>query len=118
MSQEYRDRLILGLREMAAFLESHPAVPVNAGIDNRLNAFVYTREELETAARSYPRWQKGYSDSHMWLRVTFAGALSLDLNINRSAVCRKVVIGSHEEPARVVEDVEWICDTPLLSGDR
>ena len=101
---------------MADVLESHPDVPAPHGV--QLDTFVDTREELATVARAYSRWEKGYNGDYMWLRVSFAGSVHIDVNIHRSLVCRKVVTGSHEEPARVVEDVEWICDEPLLSCDR
>lgn len=48
------------------------------------------------------------------------GILTLRISAERSQVCRKIVTGTKVVPAytipeRVEEDVEWVCDEPLLA---
>ena len=118
-----RAEVINGLRALADFLESHPAVPYP--VCTRLNAFVATRDELAAVARHGAPWAKQSNEQYFWLSRVFAGDprypdLQLDINIDREQVCRKVVKGTKTIPAqpeRTIEDVEWICDEALLASE-
>lgn len=114
LSNKERERaeLIQGLRELATFLETHPEVPTP--VYTALNVFVKTREDLSAVAR-VGSWQKKSNDQFFWLSRAFAGdpqfpALTLDINVDRQQVCRRVVTGTKvvpAEPERIVEEVEW-----------
>jgi hypothetical protein len=106
--------LLDGLRDCIAFLEAHPTVPIP--YDVTLNTFVDSREKMSEIARA-ATWEKHYSDDYFWLTQAF-GPVRLDINTRRETVCRKVVKGTKTlaaVPERVVEDVEWVCDEPLLA---
>ncbi len=114
-----RRRFIDGLRELAIFMETHP--DVEAPAYSVLNVFVHEREELARMAAG-ASWEKVYMDDYFVLRRSFAGDdIQLDLTASRDQVCRKVVKGMRIIPAtpeHEVEDVEWVCDEPLLGGAR
>lgn len=121
MTDEQRDKraqLTRGLRELADFLDANPDVPVRA-LDCPINVFGQSRAEMARAAR-VAGWQKDYNGEWFVLRRWFGeGAIQLDVNIERAQVCRKVVTGTKVVPAqpeRTVEEVEWICDEPLLAS--
>ena len=109
-----RQEFIRGLRDAATFFETVKGVPIPPG-GLQVNLFVNTREELVAVARAHPAWAKGYNNNYMWLRVSFSGEVCLDVNIEREKVCRKIVHGTRTEPARIVEDCEWICEDALLA---
>lgn len=112
--QERRSALIRGLRDLAAFLEQHPSVPMPVGTS--LNAFVYTREEMREIAR-VGTWEKAYYDEWMALRKMFGDDIQFDINIARGQVCERVVVGTQTVPAqpeKTVEIVEWRCADSLL----
>lgn len=105
---------IQSLRECADFLEAHPAIPVPQNV--QLMTFLYTRAEMVALAR-VTSWQKVYSGDWFRLKKQFGDDLSLEIVTDRETVCRKVVKGSHLQPAqpeRMVDDVEWVCDEPSL----
>lgn len=113
--QERLDQCVAGLRQLADFIEAHPALPVPYGTN--LNVFTEDKTELAALARvGNVRWEKHANGEYFYLKAHFAGGHSYEININRAKVCRKVVLGSHVEPAKVVEDVEWICEESLLEG--
>lgn len=110
------------LRELANFLENNPHLPEPRYSQLFVN---YTREQLVMLAKAVPRAEKKYSQDTFALKVQFgeeATGIQIHAWTERATVCQKVVIGSHEEPERiipahVVEDVEWVCDEPLLAPD-
>ena len=109
-----RDELIAGLREAANFLEQHQDVPTPV-CGCQLDAFVTSRETLRAVSRVASTWKKKYLDHWFVLSREFRGGVAVHINANRSVVCRRVVVGSHVEPERVIEDVRWECDEPLLT---
>jgi hypothetical protein len=114
-AENERRLFIQGLRDLAVFLESHPAVPTP--YSNDINVFVSTKEELATIARS-STWAKDVNDDYFWLVKRFVGNVSIQVNTTRDNVCRRVVVGQKvipAQPERIVDDVQWECDDPLLS---
>jgi hypothetical protein len=113
--RQRRADFIQGLRECADFMERHPLIPTPYG--HAINAFVNTKEQLAAIARS-TSWAKGYDDNYFWLKKTFSGDITLEVNTNRERICRRVVVGTKvipAQPEKVVEQVEWVCDEGLLS---
>lgn len=116
--------IVQDLRDLADFLEARPEIaeqvcPVN------VNVFVYSRKEMALAARAFGKADKVIVGDWMCLRRVF-GQVTLDVNVTREKVCRKVVTGTRvisasvlparEEtvvPETVEEIVEWQCD-PIL----
>lgn len=117
MSQEQdRAEYVQGLRELAAFIETHPDAPLPyAGAQN---AFA-SKADMIALARSGGRWNKRFVGDYFCLTVEFAGGHSYEVSISRDQVCRKVVTGTRVEPAqpeRVIEEFKWVCDGSLLSA--
>ena len=118
MTDEQRAETIAGLRQLATFLENHPAVPMP--VCYGLNAFATTKAELVAAAR-VTGWTKTYRDTWFALSREFPGGVTLDVNIERETICRKVVTGRRTipaPPAREVEDYHWECEDVALLADR
>jgi len=114
-----RQTFVAALRELADFFEQHPnvKVPYNTVVDT----FVTTRDELAENARG-SAWEKVYNGDWFSLRKVFGDdehGVVLEVNCSRTTVCRRVVKGTRVIPARaeqVVEDVEWVCEDPVLQG--
>lgn len=116
MTTEDRDNTIRGLRELADFLESHPLVP--APYKPSLNVFTNTETEIPAIARC-ASWEKVYLDCWFTLARKFSGDVTLEVNVPRKQVCRKVRTGERVVPAqpeRIVEEFEWVCDEASLLG--
>ena len=120
-----RAQFVSALRELADFIEAHPSLPVPF-TSMQANVFVSTKTQLAELARTPGVfWEKTVDNNYFWLRKRFGqlrdngyGA-SYDVNISRSEVCRKIVKGTRIVPAQPeheVEEVEWVCDEPLLRG--
>jgi hypothetical protein len=110
-----REGYIAGLRALADFLEQHPDMPTP--YYDTINIFVPTREEIATIAR-LTSWEKEYQTTYFVLRKMFGDDLRLEVNIDRGAVCRKVVTGTKTVPAQpehTIEEYAWVCDEPILS---
>lgn len=120
MTDEYRATFCNALRDMATFLEDHPGVP--CPMYTGFNEFVTDKAEIVEIARA-ASWAKRYDDTWFALRLRFCDDLYYDINIHRNQVCRKVVTGTREVPARPaveahIEDTcEWVCDDALLAHD-
>jgi hypothetical protein len=109
-----------GLRAMADFLDAHPTV--QCPIYHTVNVFVRDKARLATIARTGD-WAKVAAHDWFSLRREFGHDLALEMNVEREQVCRRVVVGSHIEPAhmvpeQIVEDVEWVCEESLLAGGQ
>ncbi len=104
---ERRSRILAGLREFIAFMESHPGAPLPCL--SPLNAFVDTKEELAAAARAIGgHIQKQPYDGWYTLRKDF-GAIRYDVNIEREKVCERVEVGTRTiaaQPERVLPATE------------
>ena len=110
-----RGQFIQGLRDLADFLDQHPAVPYPPYV--QLNVFCQTKDEIAAVARAGGGWAKEYNGPWFYLKKTFGPDLELHIDIDREQVCRKVVIGTRHvdaQPAHDVEEVEWVCDELTL----
>lgn len=114
-----RAEQIVGLRALASFLEAHADVPMPVLCG--MNAFAEDKAQLARVAR-VAGWTKQYRDTWFTLSREFPGGVELEVNIERGAICRKVVTGTVVVPAQPeheVEQYEWVCDEPsLLAGSR
>jgi len=112
MAETRRAEFVAGLRELADLLEKHPDIPEPI---MSANAFVDTREELAKVAR-LGFWEKCEQGEWFILARNFSAGLRLEVNINRSKVCKRKVVGTRVVPARperTEEIIEWIC-APIL----
>ena len=80
--------LITGLREAAAYLEAHPAVP--AMTIAWLHNTVYDKDDLRTAARAMGSFDKITDDGSFTLRHS-CGPLRIEVSIPRDMVCKRTV---------------------------
>lgn len=106
-----------GLRELADFLDAHPAVTLQL-VEHQI--YVRTRDEIAALA-TIGGWRKTYNSDYFHLERAFAGDVTLSVFTDRAEVCRKVVTGHRTIPARPeqqVEIVEWVCEEPLLAERR
>jgi hypothetical protein len=109
-----RAAFVQGLRDLADFLTTHPTVP--APYSTTMNVFVNTKEEIAAIAR-LATWGKTYNENWFSLSKAF-GPVQLDVNTERSTVCRRVVVGKQIVPAREAQEVdvvEWVCDEAVLA---
>ena len=129
------------LRVLADMIEAHPDLPlpfISAYSTGNIDAAWYLHihdlaenlpEQKAVAARIVStlggKWDKVQGEDFRFTQKR-AEKLSLEVVVNRAAVCERVVTGSHEvtmpatparraEPGRVetVEDVTWICSSLL-----
>lgn len=106
-----------GLRALAEWCEQHPEYTPTYTMP--FNAYVGTREDLVAARRALGAVSKSAVSTVFYIHRDFGGGVALEINVPREEVCRKVVKGTREVPEKVVpahveEDVEWVCDEPLL----
>ena len=95
-------------------MEQHP--PVTVPLRVALNVFVETKDALAAHAR-LTTWEKEYLGNYFFLKKPF-GPVSLEINVHREVICRRVVTGTREEPAMTVEVVEWHCDETALLAQQ
>jgi hypothetical protein len=126
-----RQQLIEGLRAVARFYEDNPAAWYD-GMHVTLNMFVCgpaARKTLADTAKAFGQCNKIYDNDNITLSKRFNEQVTLAVFASRAKVCRRVVLGTHVIPARIlpataefripeakVEIVEWRCD-PLLYRD-
>lgn len=108
-----RAAFIHALRECADFLEQHQSVKVPVGVTTVFNAFVDSKDELAAHAR-VTSWEKCYQGDYFFLKKSFGGRVSIEINADRALVCRRVVTGKTIKPAEEVDTVEWVCDDPAV----
>jgi hypothetical protein len=113
-----RQSLINGLREFATFLENTPDAPTPL-VDTRFDVFLTSKEELVNAQKAIGgKFEKRAITDYFWLRKEF-GPISYDLNVARSTICDKVVVGTRvvpeipAVPEHVEEVIEWKCGEVL-----
>jgi hypothetical protein len=118
------------LRLLADFLDQHPTLPqptmysFDSGASFRLDEAT-AKEDL----RAIGSFEKSYSGESFYAYKQLGGR-KLTFSVGREAICRKVVKGTkvvpehyvagsegYIEPEKTVEDVEWICDDPILAPD-
>ena len=114
--------LVDGLRAAADWFEAHPEYAPTHQVG--LDAFVYDRGALRTAALALGRAEKGEAAGCFYLRKWFSPSIRLDMNVARDKVCTAVVVGKetvtekvatgYEEQAVERDVIEWRCD-PLFA---
>lgn len=113
-----RDKLCQGLRELATFLETHHEIPLPPwGVS--ITGFVGSRDELRAACRNIGTAEKHWYGATLSIRKNF-GPVSLDIDISREKVCKRVVKGQEWIPPSVghhQDVIEWVCDEPIFAGD-
>ena len=117
-----------GLRALAYFYDTHPALPqLEMPYSTYVGTGEYAKQCLQAIARSVPTTIKEYTDEGLfYLICDFGGNVIVKFFTGRASVCEKKVVGTriipakhvdaHDEEAREEQIVEWIC-TPLLEGD-
>jgi len=123
-----RESFIASLRAVADFYETHETVHLPNL--TALNVFEYhTRAdlasllpELGSVVKTYPvRFDLLYVDKPF-------GDIILRFIFTKSAVCRRVVVGTREVPTKTIPEqvfpahtediVEWDCSAPLMGEER
>lgn len=114
---------VKGLRALADFYESHPAVPLPCAETGTIMTCCFTnKDDFLQAARYLGKSDKAAFGDNFELRHWFSSKVRLDLAIPREQVCEKVVIGFRKVPAFSVpetteEIVEWKCPDSLFKED-
>lgn len=110
-----RIAFIAGVRACADFFEMQPDLEAPWGL--MVNISVSDKATMGRYAR-LTTWAKQYLGDWFSLVKDFGGGVTLELNIARAQVCRKVVTGTQivpAQPEREVELVEWVCEDALLA---
>ena len=116
---KHRREWIDGLRLIANFFDANPQLKVPHYLI--INVMCDTKEEVAAFAQA-GSWTKEYTDNWFILRRQF-GDITLDVNIYREEVCRKVEVGEKVIPAQPVQPqrtekvYEWVCEDASLLGD-
>lgn len=111
-----RARIIQAYRDLADFLEHFPQVPAPTWVQE--DAFS-DAAGIHDAIHLTGSWRKNWGSSYLSYIKDFGPAFTLQVNVARGDVCRKVQTGvkqveaveAHEEPV-----FEWVCD-PEFAGD-
>jgi hypothetical protein len=106
-----------GLRKLADFLEAHPEVPAEYGVNFIVNAGwaddgLTAPERLARIARIPGGWEK-QSDEHSFDLVRKFGAHTLTVFANHEYVCERVV--HTETVTREVPDPERLAEVPTIT---
>lgn len=93
-----RDNFILGLRQLADFLGTHPECPIPWS-----TTLYKTVEgsEVRKVARALRSFKKEYQGNDFHMTKKF-GSIELSYYTNRENVCRKVTIGTREVPEMII----------------
>jgi hypothetical protein len=133
------ENFVAALRELADLYESHPELPIPAASTLWLNVFLWDQDpnvakpKLAAIARAVAPARKNSSDDWFSIRKDIGGswddvkgAIRVDFNAVRKAVCTprvvsiehvpEKVIPEQVIPARDVEVLEWDCPK-LLEDD-
>ena len=101
--------LIDGLRMAADFLESRPDMPQLHPLTLRIFVWGGDKDRFREIARNLGSFTKKFTDHYIELHKTINGALDIEVNIDREAVCRKVIswmCDEDESLLKLVEDAE------------
>lgn len=137
--RQERAEQIIGYRDLFAWLEERPGLPLPAGLSTtpigallergienttHLYAFAWSREDLAAAAREFDRAEKYADESWYGIARVFAGGVTYAVMASRESVCERVKIGTRkvervkysEAPTETVEEevFEWRCPDTLL----
>jgi hypothetical protein len=131
IEERRRRQFIDGLRAVAKFYEDNPGVWYD-GMHLTLNMYVWgraARKSLADTARAFGRCSKVYDDNNVTVSRQFSEQVTVAVFAPRARVCRRVVLGAHILPSRIVpateevripasrvDIVEWRSD-PLLQDE-
>lgn len=124
---------IQGLRELADFYEAHPEVKLPHAA--QLSIFSWDKDQAVAdavrCAHAFGHAEKSYSSDYFRMVRKFPGGVSLEFCTDRQTVCTPVVVGTKVEPAhtipaqeerfipeRVVEQIEWRCQSLLAAAPQ
>jgi hypothetical protein len=137
MKYSQRDNLVASLREAADFIEAH-GIELPFNITVSLGAHIATfdrktyesrdpkemRRELKQAVRILKPVKKEYYGSTLYVKKRFGTAIELSLTASRSVACKQVKTGKTTLvpavllPARMEEEIEWVCTDPILRASK
>lgn len=113
-----------GLRQLADWLEANPQQDGILGYVT-VNCFLQSREALLAHVKGLGRLEKDAVGNWFYFRKRFTNRVSLEFNIDREKICRKVVTKTvlPAEPARIIpalpereeEIVTWECPDSVLA---
>jgi hypothetical protein len=130
MTYKEQRELVEGLRALADEMEKNGVkLPISSPDVTFVN-WVYddhrgekkrtAKEKLAAAARLLGKTEKVYSGDYFDLNKKY-GPVILQFTATRANICRRVVVSTKvipakviEQPERIQEEVEWVCDEPLL----
>lgn len=117
------------LRLLADFMESHPLLPRPTMYYFEDGVLFQLEARAKEALRSIGSFEKQYTGDSFFAKRKLGG-WELTFSVTRASICRKIVVGTRVEPehyvpgteghivsARVVEDVKWECDDPILTEE-
>ncbi len=99
-----RSEFIRGLRAIANFYEQN----ANAYYDDmRLTVSMYVggreaRTTMAAMARAFGQYNQTYDERNVTIARSFSEQVTLALFASKQKICRRVVIGEHILPARVI----------------
>ena len=130
-----REEYTAGLRALADLLDANPELrlPWTGTEDTAVQVCVAGADDPQRAlaawAAALPGLKSKEPDETFFNLRGQVGAVHVEVFAYRSQVCRRVVTGTREvtktvmdpaaptvEVTETVEDVEWVCDEPLLAG--
>lgn len=106
-----RQRMIQGLRDVAAFIERNPGVPCPVYQTVMISTTLV--DEMKAAARAMGSAEKEFSGGFVSLFKMF-GPVKYEVFIQRELICEKTVVGTRTIPAHEEEIIEWSCSDSIL----
>jgi hypothetical protein len=109
-------------------MDAHPDL-VSKVPPHKTYIFVHSDKELRDLTRALGgRREKRADDSYFMVKRDFGGGVCIELNLSRSEVCERLVIGVEHVgetvvPAKIIpahdeEIIEWDCPPALLAFDE
>lgn len=133
MTYKKRHELLTTLRELTELIEEHglelPEATVVACSSTvaRFNSKTYEdrteaerKRDVQRIARALAPIEKKYLGETFLLKKKLTH-ITVSFNVSRDVVCRAVKTGKQKviegfySPSRIVDEVEWVCDDPLLA---
>lgn len=102
--------------EMQGFAPTYISSIRNYGDKPEVCLVLNSRAEFRALALALGKAQKEFAGDYFTLSGD-VGAFTITAIGARDAVCRRVVVGTKvipAQPEQVVDEVEWVCDDPLL----
>jgi hypothetical protein len=122
---ETREEFVAGLRAMADHFEDHPDQDLPYVGNSKFYIWPDSKDEFTEQVRALGSCDKGSDDNYVNASKQF-GPFTVQVTANHSAVCERVVKGTHMvtkkvypnvEPVETLveeEIVEWVCPPSFL----